>query len=911
MPFIPTVVSQERVSVGGIDTYANPNQFGAGVGRALQGLGGAVADLGGAVERYKAEDKKRKSQEDKLAVAGGVAMTDLGKIANEETRNAPPDGKGLADNITKKQKEFIDKYADENFTDPEQRMAYKLEMYNKLPGWRDRANADEFSLRDAHAVKQSNNSINALVNKVRSDPMQYDGALKDASGIIDAGDYSASQKETMNAELRSDIAGARFEGLMDEATSDEDFVSLQENLKDEFWQKQMTPQEYERVTSAIKVSRNAFLTGQDSQARAMLDSAETRSKANEVIPDEELQEMGGFARNAKSPSINNRYVRLLSQQRILRLYKDAPPSQIDQAIKQERQSSPEIKGVVGQWASEASRITGGEVSASYLINKLGIEYSAEDIAQGRFNVRNKAGTSSAQGLYQFVDGTWLSMMGKYGSRFGYDVSRMQKSAILALRGDPALSAKMAAMFTLENKRALQKAGINPTDTDLYLAHFLGAGGAVSFIQAMRSDPTGAVRPFGNFTQDAINANLPVFRNTKAGRGGAAKSYIEVYNNIARRMQPGVSAAKFDNIQFLEGMRDSKQKQIDADPITQFQADGKMGAYELDSAQAMTTRGADAAAAANYYNIPMSEMKPLTAQEADDIRKNIKDGDSDTQIQAFEILAELDNGAPGMMAAALAQIGEKETVLGYAASLAYDKGDTATASQIIRGNNIIKNDKTIEGAFGTAGEASSEFWNTAGGALGGMTPAMRDAIFNAAKAHYAETYASRGGQNMTFNAAQFSQSVQAVTGGTIGEVNNAKTILPQGVTEDEFETALDNMTANDLATNSVDQVPPKDIYGEPVSPSDIADEGAFVWVGKDQYKIRMADGNFLTTGELNEKASYRMNAFIFIAKPQTIKTLAGRVDRPISPEASGDIAPYDPSNALLGPAAADIVDGLQQ
>jgi len=241
----------------------------------------------------------------------------------------------------------------------------------------------------------------------------------------------------------------------------------------------------------------------------------------------------------------------------------------------------------------------------------------------------------------------------------------------------------------------------------------------------------------------------------------------------------------------------------------------------------------------------------------------------------------------MAKAAMAQIGEKDSVLGYAASLMYDKNEAAVAAQIVRGQKIIKEDKTIAGAFGTEGDALNSFYTTVGSSLAGMSPAMRDSIFNAAKAHYAETYAQRQGQ-VAFDAEQFQTSVKAVLGASkgepVGEVNGAYTVLPDGITAEVFDTALSNMTDADLAAMSLDQVPPKDIYGALVSVKDISDEGQFVWVGKDMYKIRGSDGLFYTTGERDPNAQYNVKPFVFVAKPYMLKQLAVEEQPQMSPDA---------------------------
>lgn len=917
MPFIPTIVSQESVRVGGIDVYADASQAGARIGRATQALGGAIKETAETLayleRREEAERKQRKSDEDRLAVAQAVAQTDIGRPAMEVQRDAPADGSGIGAETTKRQKELIDKTADEMFpNDSDRRAAYKIAMYQKLPGWRDRATGVEFTQAEGYYRQETNNSINALINKVRTDPMRYDEAMEDAKLLIASGNYPDAAKTVMYNNLQSDAAGARFEAFMNAASSDDDFVRLQSELKDDFWRKQMTPEKYDQTVQGIATAHGAFLSGQDAKARSILDSMDTRSKAREIIPDLELRELSAFVRNAKSPAINNRYANLISQQSLLRTYGKASPAQLDQVIKHQREN-PEVKGVVGRWASDASQVTNGEISASYMISKLGIEYSADDIRAGRFNVKNKAGTSSAGGIMQFIDGTWISMMQKYGSRFGYEPSRMTPSQMLALRDDPGLSMKMGALYALENKRAMQAAGINPDDTDLYLAHFLGAGGAISFIQARRADPNGPARPYGDFSQKQIEANWSVFRKNVSGGKSVAKSYSEVYADLSRKMTPGTTAAQFSQIEYIEQMRDSKREAVRNDPVVQYIADGRMGDYELDSYAAMATRGADAAGAANYYNIPINEMKPLTNEEATAIKARIASGDADTQLRELQTLAGLDAGAPGMFAAAMAQLGEKDTVLGYAATLAYDKGDEATAAVIVRGANIIKTDKSLDRAFGSAGDADDKFYTTVGRSLSGIAPAARDAIFNAAKAHYAETYASRG--NLTFDGAQFEASVNAVlgsngTGGpSLGSVNDVQTVLPRGVTEDMFETALSNMTDSDFASMSLEQVPPKDVFGEPVTADAIADEGAFVWIGRNQYKVQMSDGNYLTTGTRNERTPYSLNAYVFIASPQMLRKLSQTEETELSPAPAETAPNVDPQTGKIVPGAAAVM-GLQ-
>ncbi|OBV10925.1 transglycosylase SLT domain-containing protein [Erythrobacter dokdonensis] len=118
----------------------------------------------------------------------------------------------------------------------------------------------------------------------------------------------------------------------------------------------------------------------------------------------------------------------------------------------------------------------------------------------------RAATSSATGLYQFIESTWLDTVKRHGTRFGLgalaeqiDVTAAgnafvadpaQRQAILALRADPEVAALMAAGLAEDNRAHLAPIlGRQPDHAELYLAHFLGAGGAGRFLSEMQADPS--------------------------------------------------------------------------------------------------------------------------------------------------------------------------------------------------------------------------------------------------------------------------------------------------------------------------------------------------------------------------------------------------------------------------------------
>jgi hypothetical protein len=153
----------------------------------------------------------------------------------------------------------------------------------------------------------------------------------------------------------------------------------------------------------------------------------------------------------------------------------------------------------------------------------------------------KAKTSSATGLFQFIEQTWLSMVKQEGPKQGLSsyadaisetsgrltvADPAAREKILELRKDPQVAAVMAGAFTQKNREQLAGAlGRQPHAGELYMAHVLGARGASDLIRTAASDPTrSAAKDF----PDAAAANRGIFFD-KTGR---ARSAQEVYGVLA-------------------------------------------------------------------------------------------------------------------------------------------------------------------------------------------------------------------------------------------------------------------------------------------------------------------------------------------------------------------------------------------
>ncbi len=190
---------------------------------------------------------------------------------------------------------------------------------------------------------------------------------------------------------------------------------------------------------------------------------------------------------------------------------------------------------------EASRRTG--VDFAYMMAKAAQESAFQPNAQ--------APNTSATGLYQFIDSTWLGMIHQHGDKHGLGhyadriVVRQDGSLtvsdqaarreILGLREDPRLNAIMAGEYANDNREHLQRTvGGRIGSTELYLAHFLGAGGATTFLRQLHHNPH---QTAASVFPAAANANYNVFYDRHTG---AARSLQQVYDWMDRRMSQGMA-----------------------------------------------------------------------------------------------------------------------------------------------------------------------------------------------------------------------------------------------------------------------------------------------------------------------------------------------------------------------------------
>jgi len=180
------------------------------------------------------------------------------------------------------------------------------------------------------------------------------------------------------------------------------------------------------------------------------------------------------------------------------------------------------------------------VDFSFLMELASIESS--------FDPTKKASKTFAAGLYQFKDDTWLETVKTYGEKYGIgsyasqvennidDTGNTQPTIrdpvvyrhVLALRHNPRISALLAAEYVKYNmKRLAYSLDRKPGQTDLYLSHFFGAAGAISFLKTLDEHPD---KIAGDVFPQAAKNNQSIFQPKLS----KPRTVAEVYKIFERK-----------------------------------------------------------------------------------------------------------------------------------------------------------------------------------------------------------------------------------------------------------------------------------------------------------------------------------------------------------------------------------------
>ena len=172
----------------------------------------------------------------------------------------------------------------------------------------------------------------------------------------------------------------------------------------------------------------------------------------------------------------------------------------------------------------------------------------------------KASTSSATGLFQFIDSTWLRVVRDFGAEFGLEreaalidssdgaLAPSERRRILAMRNNPYLSALLAAkMLKHDAAKISARIGRDLSGGETYLAHFLGPSDAERFIYKLETEPHYAAP---KLLPKPARANRSIFYGA-AHRRAKALTVADVHRKFETMMD--LRAERYRGVEKLTGL----------------------------------------------------------------------------------------------------------------------------------------------------------------------------------------------------------------------------------------------------------------------------------------------------------------------------------------------------------------------
>lgn len=861
MPQLPLVRS-ERSSITTIpDATGTPEDFGAGIGRAMQGLGRAVGGLADTVNVAAARQRDQDT-------ANIIANANFFPVYNSIIENAPEGGANVAENVRKAHQDWaFEQYR--TIKDPVVRQKVKAYVESDAREWVNKSIQAEGSLREASNIASANSSLNALTNSVLDDPSSYDKAVEKSNAVIDARPgIDATTKQKMKLLNSQNLAEQRFNGMLQNVKSNDDLLSIEKQLSDTKWKEAFKPEAYEQINRRLIETRNKLHTVIRSEASAAIDALKNRDDPRTLIPGSELVAAEAKAKAAveigDTKSYSD-YLVIAKQQETYRQMRGLNPAGVRGTIGALRDADAGKKPTSYIPAGVAAGST-QSVIAQTVGNAGGNVAAALAFGERESGFRvNVGGTGSISGLFQMTG----DLQRRYGISGGASNAEQQSVAFN----------KHARFLEGAMTRTL---GRTPTSAELYLGWHFGEVGGPSLIRAAERNPDMTTREWAMATFGPTLGEKVLSGNPHVA---AAKTVGNLYNStvgdIAKRMAKyggdanapysggaavpnGLSRNQYTSLQAAEKFQRDQDKALKEDMMSWSSQVGlgtrQITLNDLTDEASFSTRGDMARDVAAFNNIANAEATPLTKTEVEQLVQTVKNGTTDEKAQAFANIAALGGD---MATAGFRQIGENDGSLRYVGSLYQSQPDMAVS--VLRGRQVLDTDKTAAGVFD--GNKDRElFRSELASTIRDLRPEVRNGIFEAARARYIDKYGTAG----TFDQTKFKEAMQEVAG-PVANVAGGKMILPEGVDERTMNDAVARATVDDYVAMSATGSPPFHGNGQVVQPREIEMQGQFSSIGNDQYFIRFPDDTFAVV----PGPDGRLRKYVFVADTERLQDMAKR------------------------------------
>lgn len=849
MPFIPLVTAKENPLVGAPETRATAEQFGAGIGRALQGLGDEIGAFGGVLAA-------RDRQKQQLEAASLVAQADYTERYIHLKTNTEAGGSELYGEAGLDYGNWVEEQT-KDIKDPKVAAAVKRDLLANTARVKAQAAKDAFALSDTKATDDVNQGLQATVNKVRSAPDMYDMALAEGTKVINAApNIGETQKQVWRNQWTSTLTRARFETLLEAADTPAQIESLKQELGKEDWQKLLSSEDYNFLQNGLDSATATINTTIKSEVSAMIEDFGTRNVDDpaRLIPHEELTEAWPMVQQYGTPSQVNKFMKVVRQQEKYRFDSGQPMT----IIKEKQKKLTSGKKVKGDW-------TDAETQAAFTLWEMDNTEASAGAALRAVGDNPEQAATVVMKTYE-RPAAWAQ---------NQSIRHRQRSARLVYNGGGGETAQALRNFFME------KGGLSKAQASGVVGNFIAESSLQTGAHGDKSIPGGS-RGFGQWNRERLR-NLKRFAGAYEGGGielsAADMADMEAYDNIVKAQDKAFYGP-------------------DADMMTYANNTG-MGGIELgdiSTPDGMKVRGQQALQIADLNSIPYDKATPLTKEELAEFTQTFRDG-SATDVQS--LLASLNGLGPQMSRAALNQIGATEPIYAYAARL-----DTDAAGSVIRGQKALTADKSITTSMaasaGTQGAIDDAYRNKVGVSLSNVDARQSAAVRDAADAYYYDKFFRNTG---TFNRDQYETAIEAVLGRKIGNVNGVDVLMAPGVTETQLQAAVDTMTPNHWVEHSLQGLWPKYRDGTIVDSEDLNAEAKLRAIdGEGTYVVELGDLTYATTGRTDDKGRVEYFAVKLDAEAvnEILAVTIGDVEilneDPYAPEDLGEIGQPLPGEA---------------
>jgi hypothetical protein len=195
--------------------------------------------------------------------------------------------------------------------------------------------------------------------------------------------------------------------------------------------------------------------------------------------------------------------------------------------------------VPGAPAPDTPQIGQGLTLDDTVNRMLGFESTGDWRKKPDYDAQNP--NSSAGGAGQFIDKTFVST---FRNLYPDRAKGMSDDQILGLKFEPSLAQPMTKALAQDSIAQLQKQGLPTGPGEVYLSHFLGAGGAAKVLQADPNTPIKELIPPGKLQANDLDGRMTAadFRALVAKRIGVAPALDTAAGTAplasARAPQPG-------------------------------------------------------------------------------------------------------------------------------------------------------------------------------------------------------------------------------------------------------------------------------------------------------------------------------------------------------------------------------------